>query len=291
MSMAILLVTYLLLPRVNALAGECDVSTICGESCNYGGQIYNTVLIGNQCWFKENLDVGTMIGNFDIPDNTAPTPNDPNTVSKWCFNDSSSYCTSEGGLYTWAEANGLAGSCNATSCSVPTPNQGICPNGWHVPTDTEFYTLESYLTTPGQTCDPTRGDWDCSDAGAKLQLGGISGFDAISAGNHETNGNLSFFDKREPSIHFWSSSPCLICSDYGHSYNRSLYGLGSADRVSRGWSGNVHGASVRCLSDAIVIGSPTSKNECKNKGWMSFNNPSFKNQGACVSYVESNRSK
>ncbi|MFH1749921.1 MAG: FISUMP domain-containing protein [bacterium] len=236
---------------------ECSASTVCGESCNYGGQTYNTVLIGTQCWFKENLNVGTIIGNTEVPDNTAPTLNNPSTVSKWCYNDSSTYCTDEGGLYTWAEANAQPHSCNSTSCSVPTPNQGICPIGWHIPTDEEFYTLENYLKIPGETCDATRAGWGCFDAGAKLELGGSSGFDAIGAGNHETTGETSFFDKREPSAHFWSSSPCLNCSNYGHSYNRYLYIPALEDMVGRGWSRNTHGFSVRCLADTPTTPEPS----------------------------------
>lgn len=104
----------------------------------------------------------------------------------------------EGGLYTWAEANGLADFCSITSCNLPTISQGICPNGWHVPSDAEFYALENYLTTLGQTCDPQRAGWGCSGAGAKMTSGGSSGFGAIGAGNHETNGSLSFLINESP---------------------------------------------------------------------------------------------
>jgi hypothetical protein len=38
----------------------------------------------------------------------------------------------------------------------------------------------------------------------------------------------------------------------------------------------------------VLVGPPTDKNECKNDGWKTFNNPTFKNQGDCVSYVQSN---
>ncbi len=44
--------------------------------------------------------------------------------------------------------------------------------------------------------------------------------------------------------------------------------------------------NLSLLSGPVLVGPPTSKNECKNGGWENFNNPSFKNQGACVSYVE-----
>lgn len=283
----IILIGLMFLSSKDVKAAECSALTTCGSTCSYGGVNYNTVIIGSQCWFRENLNVGTMITNLEIPDNTAPTLNDPNTVSKWCYNDNPIYCSQEGGLYTWAETNALPNSCNLSSCSVPTPNQGLCPIGWHIPTDAEFYTLENYLTSPGQTCDATRSSWGCSGAGIRLRLGGSSGFDAISAGNHETNGNLSFFDKREPSIHFWSSSPCLVCSNWGHAYGRSLIGWGDNPFIARGWGHMVHGISVRCLSDTAVIGPPTNKNQCKNNGWQTFNNPTFKNQGDCVSYVQS----
>jgi uncharacterized protein (TIGR02145 family) len=228
---------------------ECSASTTCGSSCVYGGVTYHTVLIGDQCWFKENLNVGTMIGNLETPDDTAPTPNNPATVSKWCFDDTLANCDSEGGLYSWAEANALPNFCNSTSCSVPTVNQGICPSGWHIPSDAEQHTLENYLKTAGESCDAARSGWDCSGAGAALVLGGSSGFDAISAGNHETNGDLSWFDKREPSAHFWSSSPCLNCSNWGHSYSRGLVISSDSDMVHRGVSHNEHGFSVRCLAD------------------------------------------
>lgn len=230
---------------------EVKAVTTCGQAVSYGGQSYNTVQIGTQCWFKENLNAGSMIGNTEIPDSTAPTLNDPSTVSKWCYNNSSAYCASEGGLYTWAEANAQPSSCNYNSCSVPTPNQGICPAGWHIPTDAEFYTLENYLTTPGQTCDATRLGYDCSNAGIKLVLGGSSGFDAIGAGNHETTGATSFFDKREPSVHFWSSSPAPIGE--GYSYNRFLVYLYTPyEMVGRDRGRGMHGLSVRCLADSFT---------------------------------------
>ena len=40
--------------------------------------------------------------------------------------------------------------------------------------------------------------------------------------------------------------------------------------------------------DPVLVGPPTDKNQCKKDGWMTFNNPTFKNQGDCVSYVQSN---
>ena len=113
----------------------------------------------------------------------------------------------------------------------------------------ETIQVENFLTDPGQTCDALRSSWDCYGAGTKLSLGGSSGFDAIRAGDHETNGELSWYDKREPSIHFWSSSPCLNCSNWSHGFSRSLINGGNDPYVARGWGWMVHGISVRCLAD------------------------------------------
>lgn len=61
--------------------------------------------------------------------------------------------------------------------------QGLCPNGWHIPTDQEFSTLETFLTD-SPPCNPNRSGWECQGAGTKLKkgLGGSSGFDAELVG-------------------------------------------------------------------------------------------------------------
>ncbi len=100
----------------------------------------------------------------------------------------------------------LPATCMTTICSIQTPHQGICPNGWHIPTDIEFNTLEQYLTNSGQTCNASRnGIWDCADAGGKLKEAGTShwssqncgsatcnssGFTALPAGYRFVNGSF-----------------------------------------------------------------------------------------------------
>jgi uncharacterized protein (TIGR02145 family) len=101
----------------------------------YRGTTYNTVLVGNQCWFKENLNAGTRIdweGNWEDEEQQ---PN--NTVlEKYCLNNREANCDKWGGLYTWNEAMN----------HVPTfSNQGICPDGWHVPTIDEYHVLGAYV--------------------------------------------------------------------------------------------------------------------------------------------------
>ncbi|MEK7635992.1 MAG: FISUMP domain-containing protein [Patescibacteria group bacterium] len=146
---------------------------------------YSTVLINGQCWMKENLKRGIRIaGSSDQTNN--------GTVEKYCYSDTDSYCTTDGGLYQWDEA---------MNYGTAEGSQGICPPGWHIPTDAEQYALEDYLKDSGQTCDATRSNtWDCDTAGAKLKSGGASKFEAILAG-YRIN-SLPWFNNRDTSTYF-----------------------------------------------------------------------------------------
>lgn len=95
-------------------------------SVEYDGQIYNTIQIFNQCWLKENLNVGTMIqGDQEMTDNSI--------VEKYCYNNEPGNCARYGGLYQWNEM---------MQYTTQQDAQGICPTGWHIPTDEEWKVLE-----------------------------------------------------------------------------------------------------------------------------------------------------
>ena len=106
-----------------------------GEPCpgipsvTYGDQVYNTVIIGNQCWLKENLNIGTMI--LSTQGGQLQTNN--GILEKYCYNNDPDFCTVYGGLYEWMEMMQYD-----TAQGV----QGICPEGWHVPSDNEWKILE-----------------------------------------------------------------------------------------------------------------------------------------------------
>src|SRR5665647_231898 len=91
----------------------------------YSGKTYNTVQIGNQCWLKENLDVGTMIDSLANPGNNG-------IIEKYCYGNNPANCTTYGGLYQWNEAMQYVTTAGA---------KGICPTGWHIPDTSEFQIL------------------------------------------------------------------------------------------------------------------------------------------------------
>jgi uncharacterized protein (TIGR02145 family) len=104
-------------------------------------QSYPMVMIGDQCWMAQNLNIGTMVTGHNAQSNNS-------VYEKYCYNNSSSNCNTYGGLYQWGEAvQYINGASDTTLYSpVPTGNiQGICPLGWHLPMISEMSTLSDYL--------------------------------------------------------------------------------------------------------------------------------------------------
>ena len=93
------------------------------------GKTYTIVLIGLQCWMAQNLNIGTRIDGVQ-----AQTSN--SIIEKYCQDDAENNCQTYGGLYQWDEAMQYI-----TTQGV----QGICPAGWHLPTEMEWTTLADYL--------------------------------------------------------------------------------------------------------------------------------------------------
>jgi len=120
----------------------------CGWDIEYVGQSYGTVQIGTQCWMSENLNVGGMITG---------SPNNDGIIEKYCYNNSESNCTIYGGLYTWDEM---------MQYSYGIPVQGICPPGWHLPTESEWCTMTTFVD-PTVTCNVYA--WTGTNCGTKLR--------------------------------------------------------------------------------------------------------------------------
>ncbi|MBP6979184.1 MAG: hypothetical protein KBB71_12820 [Lentimicrobiaceae bacterium] len=221
------------------------VSFTCGDilqDCR-DGQSYSTVQIGDQCWMAENLNIGTMI--YSTTRGYEQTNN--GIIEKFCYNNTSTYCNTYGGLYEWPEAMGYATAEGA---------YGICPIGWHLPTDSEVKVLEGTVDSQygvGNT------EWDKNglrgfDAGGNLKEAGTthwsppnagatnsSGFTALPGGlNFYANG--SFFSLGEDAI-FWTSSQ-------GDPYSVWIRGLyHTSIQVDRSQYYMHNGFSVRCLKN------------------------------------------
>jgi uncharacterized protein (TIGR02145 family) len=197
---------------------------------NYAGKTYQTVQIGTHCWLKENLDVGTRINGLTEQTNNS-------IIEKYCYNDDTAICTTYGGLYQWAEAvqyqNG------ATDSTSPNPAftgnvQGVCPSGWHIPTNDEFTTLKAAVNNDGNKLK-TNGQGSGSGVSTNTR-----GFSALLSGYRSDDGAFSNLGSDG---YFWSFS------EYDAT-NTSSMNLNDDDSyVYQGGSPKVLGFSVRCVKD------------------------------------------
>jgi uncharacterized protein (TIGR02145 family) len=197
----------------------------------YGGQTYNTVQIGTQCWLKENLNIGTKINGLGNQTNNG-------IIEKYCYGDLESNCNIYGGLYQWNEMMQYV-----TTAGV----QGLCPSGWHIPTDAEWTTATTVLggtsvaggkmKTTG-TIQAGTGLWNSPNTGATNE----SGFSAVPAGNRYYDG--AFYNVGYNGG-WWSSTE----SSTSVAWDRYV-GCFSGG-VGRGDGSKSSGFSVRCLRDFV----------------------------------------
>ena len=213
-----------------ALATPCKTET--EDNCEYGtllderdNQVYKTVQIGEQIWMAENLNYGT--------------------ANSYCYNGNSANCTKYGRLYTWAAAMDSAGTWSANgkgcgyneTCSPTYPVRGVCPEGWHLPTQTEWNTLFTAVggsSVAGKKLKSTSG-WNSSGNGTDA-----FSFSALPAGYRYDDGRYFSEGYR---AYFWSStenySECAYNLYLGYNYDSA--GLNYYIKYS--------GYSVRCVKD------------------------------------------
>jgi len=203
---------------------------------NYGGRTYQTVIIGDQIWMAENLNIGGMISG------NAEQTND-SLMERYCYNNDTNNCVIYGGLYQWAEmVQYLYGATNTTSWNpAPTGNvQGICPPGWHLPTDDEWAILVSHLggayLAGGKLKEIGITHWDSPNTGATNS----SGFTALPGGVRSNAGSFSSLGGYG---YWWSSTEA---SGAG-AWNRNL--RYDYDQVIQVNYSKALGFSVRCLKN------------------------------------------
>ena len=190
-----------------------------------------TITFGTQSWMKYNLDVGTRIDGA-----TAQTNN--SIPEKWCYNNDPNNCTTYGGLYQW----------NEVMQYVTTPGvQGLCPTNFHLPTDTEYKTLEKYLGMSQAQADAT--GWRGTTEGDQLKGSGLcegrtpcatSGFNGLLGGYGYGGGA---WDSLGSYGYFWSSSQNAASLAWSRYLNLSYA------QVSRLPNDKAYGVSVRCLKN------------------------------------------
>jgi uncharacterized protein (TIGR02145 family) len=202
---------------------------VCGDLVPYGGKNYHTVQIGSQCWFKENLNIGLMIPLGQNQSNS-------NSIEKYCSVNDEANCNVFGGLYQWN---------NMMQWSTNEGVQGICPTGWHIPTDAEWTILTDYLgglsIAAGElkstgTLEAGTGLWHEPNSCATNK----SGFTGLPGGFSQTNGFYGLFYNAK----YWSSTQDGATFAWGRDIT---YNSCQVARIN--YRPKYSGFSVRCLKD------------------------------------------
>ncbi|MBI5186828.1 MAG: fibrobacter succinogenes major paralogous domain-containing protein [Nitrospinae bacterium] len=190
------------------------------------GNVYNSVVIGAQTWMKENLKV-TRYRNGDAIGTTTPADLQVSAWTslkyQWAYNGNESNAAVYGRLYTgYAAAD----------------SRGVCPAGWHLPTDAEWTTLTDYLG-------------GSSVAGGKMKES--SGFTALPGGWRNGRGSyrhgrlVDTFDAIGRYGEWWSATEYHTTNAWTRMlYYDSYYDYNDVHRESHGKS---IGFSVRCVGD------------------------------------------
>lgn len=188
---------------------------------DYDGNVYNTVVLGEQTWLKENLKSLHYSDGTLIPDVLA-------------YNNSDSLAQIYGLLYTWDAAMR-----NSTQPGA----QGACPDGWHIPTDQEWSEMENYLggasVAGGKMKDTGTVYWDAPNTGASNS----SGLSVLPGGEFDAFYNPNIFQLLNQYAVFWTSTQVstLKARERYLAYNSSA-------SLIYDWY-KVMNYSIRCIKD------------------------------------------
>ena len=216
------------------------------------GNSYDAVQIGNQVWMAENLRTTRYADGTVIGEGTFASIFTPST-------DVDTY----GYLYNWDAVMQN----EDFSSSNPSGIQGICPTGWHVPSNAEWTQLTAYLGSHSEYVCSGSGDkiakalastngWLLCDGdecvvGNNPSTNNVTGFSALPAGSYNGNGYVTFGNEAT----FWSTSGndqgalghryatrCLLSSNAANVDYRSV-------QLNTNYGNTNYGFSVRCVRD------------------------------------------
>jgi uncharacterized protein (TIGR02145 family) len=228
-------------------AHSCGATNLHNPSKTYGsmtdqqGNVYKTIVIGAQEWMAENLKTNLYRNGETIPNIVDNNQWAGLTTGAWCnYNNDSLYDCPYGKLYNWYSA---------------TDPRDLCPIGWHLPSDTEWTTLITYIDPQAFTSNANAPQslvaggkmksvgsqyWEAPNSDATNEIG----FSGISGGAR-VGGYFYYF---ETDSYYWSST---TGSSTSLAWNRELFS--SASVIRREAVEKSHGHFVRCIKDVSAM--------------------------------------
>jgi len=221
-----------------------DFPPNCGTVTDRDGNVYKTVIIGSQCWMRENLRTTKYADGTAI---LLGTSTNSSTPYRYYPNNNSSNVSTYGYLYN------LAAALYNEECSSNNPSgvQGICPDGWHLPSSLEWWDLRDTLQLePSHHCNDddqnlakalaSSSGWNSHDGactvGNDLTANNSTGFSSVPAGFY----NSGYFNFGEDSYMWTTTGNKNVYSiRYTIKYNEAVLGFDS-DQAHKAYS-------VRCV--------------------------------------------
>ena len=155
-----------------------------GSVTDQDGNTYNYLTYGDQVWTLENAEMVTYRDGTPIPQVTDATEWANLTTGAWCYYNNDE---TKGKLYNWYAVMGIHDAIETTL------NKEFAPEGWHVPSDPEWTTLENYLIANGYNYDQTTTENKIAKAMASTT--GWYGFPGLGVpGNDQSINNSSGFN-------------------------------------------------------------------------------------------------
>lgn len=227
-----------------------------GTLIDQNGNKYAYLTYGEQVWTVENAKMETYRDGTPIPQVTNAAEWANLTTGAWCYYNND---PTKGKLYNWYAVAGIHDN------DENTPNKELAPEGWHIPSDTEWTELENYLTVNGYNYDGTKTGNKIAKAMASNAGWNVSNIDGAPGYNQVENNSSKFnafphgtrtdagsFSYEGDIADFWSSA----VDDTSPAYNRNIRNFNTlphykAFSLNRDYDGGnkKYGISVRLIKD------------------------------------------
>ena len=184
--------------------------------------VYAVTSINGQNWLAQNLNYGTRIaGSLHQDSNSIP--------EKYCYGDLEANCTLYGGLYQWKEAVSWASSARVGNI------QGLCLNGWHLPSQTEYSSLFTFAGGTGNsgTALKSTTGWSSGNGADNFS------FNLMPTGDRAYSGG---FEKLGSSGYAWTSS-------YNSALGTNIEASSANTSVVFSDNNTLYGLPIRCIQD------------------------------------------
>ena len=218
---------------------------------------YRAVQLGNRVWMAENL-------RYQYPGGTRTLDS-----SSFCYDNVEENCSRYGRLYLWSAivdsagvAGNVASNCGyGTSCNLPKGSRGVCPEGWHLPTDMEWLNLESYAGGVNQAAEllKTTSGWAPNANGTDAYSFSVYPSGGWGRGSNFGSEPPEFVSPEPPEFvsfgkeaYFWSYEE-LSGGGYDYDKNGIAVHFYSANRMVHDRAiSKADALSVRCVKDELV---------------------------------------